>query len=917
MGTLQFDSDFWQDRLGNIPTKSLDTKLHLILSLVIYLSVSIRHLLTFIFTSEIQSVKDRAARFLGYTPTHTDPRGRFPAAYIFSLWLARCKSPVQREQILLMITPVAKAAVLADSDNVIKDVSLQIRIKDFTISGIRDLLDPSKLADKYRVLAPFFFELVYVFVASPNDYRNYHMEQKVDSESRGSVGEDEAAGDWADDPNEDYDEAGHPEAEPTSQWESFEGFSRNPIFAIILVISMLAFVRNRATNLLPLLLCLFFKISGTSTRVIRMLSNVGVCVSGRTAERLKERISQDAIRLGVALARSGQMFMTIFDNINIFLRKSQQRLTNRNSMIHATNVALFALKDVDPKAEDLQAKLDLRGERKRATVEDILPTNDDDVHMEQSFTALIAEIIVLYCPGSGEWKDRKEMLEAIEEMMPKDRPLDPSKTDALAFGVLDVNEGSKKGVIQVIDGIRERSTLSKTEWASKTRIIQGDWLTSNNFRNGRRIRKDDVNTYERMEYGDELSALFHHALQASHMLMQVHYGHAVRDPMSLAAHKGLLNRTWDVNKPNYAPSKSLIRHSLIARILHCVMVKNSFTLISQLQKWRPTLDEIKSLSAIICEEFATTTAAEQAKAANDDYMAHSIYFIQDALFFCKFEKSVSIADAGGVMRVLKYWALAFRGAGQHNYARECVEVLLRTKYEMTDALRLAREQSWFYNRWGIYGRSIAADLYLEQNNYWVKRVFIAGGNGVTIEYIIAKGSASVEAFREISHLVASFFGDSDRSRRHKEVAFQDDIRTLIEEMVRLKAHVVSPEGHFVPAAPKPPRKNKKGTTAPATASEPRSAIFDVMVEGAQIWQSKFKEFLRNTTWDPKLGYPLVKERTAARDTRLLTGTILDSINENPIAFDGYDDLHGDEIGRGGMGAGALGGGDEFSGGPEV
>ncbi|KAJ7474784.1 hypothetical protein FB451DRAFT_1464823 [Mycena latifolia] len=610
--------------------------------------------------------------------------------------------------------------VLEDSDRIISDMSLQIRIKDLTISHIRELLDPSKLAAKYRELAPFFFDLLYVFVTSPNEYRKYHMnrrsQEKKPSGPPAAGGADDA-GDWADDPNEDYDESGHPDAEPTSDWEGFQGFSRNPIFAIILAISMLAFVRNRATNHLPLLLCLFFKISGTSTRVVRMLSNVGICVSSRTAERLKERISEDAIQLAVALARSGKMFMTIFDNINIFLRKSQQRLTNRNSMIHATNVALFALEDVPPEAQDLKSKLDLRGQRKKATVEDILPTNDDDAHMEQSFIALIAEIIVLYCPGNGDWKDRSAMLQEIEKMMPKDRPLPPNKTDARPFGVLDVNEGSKKGVIAAVDGIRERSTLSKTEWASKTRIIQGDWLTSNNFRNGRRIRKDDINAYERKDYGDELSALFHHALQASHMLMKVHYGHAVRDPMSLAAHKGMLNRTWDINKPNYAASKSLIRHSLIARILHCVMVKNGFTLISQLKNWQPTLKELKELSAILFEEFATTTAAEKAKAANDDYVAHSVYFIRDALFFCKFEKSVSIADAGGVMRVLKYWALAFRGAGQHNYARECVEVIIRTKYEMTDALRLAREKSWFYNRRGIYGRSIAADLYLEQNNY--------------------------------------------------------------------------------------------------------------------------------------------------------------------------------------------------------
>ena len=76
---------------------------------------------------------------------------------------------------------------------------------------------------------------------------------------------------------------------------------------------------------------------------------------------------------------------------------------------------------------------------------------------------------------------------------------------------------------------------------------------------------------ERLDYTEEISALWHFALQATHMLMRAHYGRAGLDPTSLASHKGLLRRTWDVSKPNYAASKSLIRHSLIARILHIVM----------------------------------------------------------------------------------------------------------------------------------------------------------------------------------------------------------------------------------------------------------------------------------------------------------------------------------------------------------
>jgi hypothetical protein len=304
-----------------------------------------------------------------------------------------------------------------------------------------------------------------------------------------------------------------------------------------------------------------------------MLSNAGVCVSGRTVERLKSFISNDAIRLAAEFIRSGQLFFVIFDNVNLFVRKFQQRLTNLNTMIHATNCAVISVEgvQVDESAEDLKAYLALRGKRAKATIEDILPTPEDDAHILQAFQALMAEMLALYCPGSKQWKDRKEIMEGIERMMPSDRPLKASKTKAHPFGVFDVNEGSKKGIIQVLKAIQERSTLSEEEWSSKVRIIEGDWLTSSNLRAARRDRVDDVNSMERLEYPAELSALFHFALQASHAIIRAHYGHAVRDPSSLAAHKGLLHRTWDVNKPNYAAAKSLIRHSLIARVLHCVM----------------------------------------------------------------------------------------------------------------------------------------------------------------------------------------------------------------------------------------------------------------------------------------------------------------------------------------------------------
>ncbi|KAJ7688510.1 hypothetical protein B0H16DRAFT_1753086 [Mycena metata] len=226
---------------------------------------------------------------------------------------------------------------------------------------------------------------------------------------------------------------------------------------------------------------------------------------------------------------------------------------------------------------------------------------------------------------------------------------------------------------------------------------------------------------------------------------------------------------------------------------------------------------------------------------------------------------------------------------------DCAEVLIRWRYELPEKLRRALERSWFINRWGIRGRLIAADLYLEQLNFWVKCVCVASGAGVTVDYIIRKGSACVEAFRDVTHMVANFFGDPDRSRRSKGVKFNQDIEALVTEMQRLKFHKVRTIKHFVPAPPK--KAPKVAPKNPAPIQPPRSAIIDVFVKGAEEWNGKFTEFIKSTTYDPALGgYPPPASSDSGsgpRDTTLDTGTAFDN-TENPLTFDTLMDLHTSE-----------------------
>ncbi len=171
---------------------------------------------------------------------------------------------------------------------------------------------------------------------------------------------------------------------------------------------MMVFTKNKSTNALSIILRLFFSINGTSTHVMTMLANIGLSVSVRTVERLKERITEDAIELAIELVASGRLLGVIMDNINLYNTKFSQRITNRNTMIHATNTALIGVDEegIDIEgARALAAKLKLRGNRKDAKYADITLTAEDDKHMAKAFTNLISELVVRYCPNSGKWKN--------------------------------------------------------------------------------------------------------------------------------------------------------------------------------------------------------------------------------------------------------------------------------------------------------------------------------------------------------------------------------------------------------------------------------------------------------------------------------------------------------------------------------
>jgi len=182
--------------------------------------------------------------------------------------------------------------------------------------------------------------------------------------------------------------------------------------------------------------------------------------------------------------------------------------------------------------------------------------------MKLSFKALVVQFIVAYTPGSKLWEHYSEFRRHAADLMPKIRPLPVKKTETFPFGVFDVNEGSRKGVIDMMTLLQEKSGLSKADFSKKARIVQGDWLTVNNLRLAQALRSDDVDSMERIEYAIPLGALWHTGYNAVKNIVKTHRGEDVLiDPALLGCHKKVLDRTWDMNSPDFAAAKSLIRTS--------------------------------------------------------------------------------------------------------------------------------------------------------------------------------------------------------------------------------------------------------------------------------------------------------------------------------------------------------------------
>ncbi|KIJ35361.1 hypothetical protein M422DRAFT_180855, partial [Sphaerobolus stellatus SS14] len=458
------------------------------------------------------------------------------------------------------------------------------------------------------------------------------------------------------------------------------------------IISMMLYSRNRSANVFQLMYGLFLAGAGTSKRVIDTLCHMGLSVSYKTTQRALEGLTLRAKTQAQAFVKdSDRLSAVVYDNINITLRKANQRLDNMVQQLNATTCAVFSLPSKftrEKYGHFLSSAAQKRSPseiKENLTMDTLIPDEGLQARIDVAFTHNIRMILLNYAPRIRKNnKCSRKLRKDAAHKKPTVRSLGHEKTLFYPLPAIDEEEASVRGTINVVKHIFLKLLEFTLDLVDvECRLMVGDWLTIRNLRLMKVELEDERSNFLTMQWVKEASMPFHFQINGIHMLFRTHFGHAGdNDPASLDAHRRILRRsTIDTKKPEFNRGRELVEHSLIARILDC--------------------------ARFIYTTFARTEAAHQAIRANDHVLGHSILFIRDALYHWELAEAIRDGDV----------------AGLSNYANELLEMKQQYCYEFNVEFREIMESTWLVNRWGVKGRSIPTDLYLEHNNGFIK-VFI-------------------------------------------------------------------------------------------------------------------------------------------------------------------------------------------------
>ncbi|CAA7263909.1 unnamed protein product [Cyclocybe aegerita] len=290
------------------------------------------------------------------------PNSTYAPASIMAAWAKNAPSVEASKELDLVTTKTAAEIMVKESTKAYHDPELRLSASGLDIPYLTTNFGLNKIQKTYSQLLPCLTLLLTTLLTAENDYERWKGSPK------------------------------HRKQEMADK-------------ILVVIISMLLFFRNCATNAFQLVMGVFLSSSGASRRIIDTFNHMGLSVSYQTIQNALRSLSQDAkIQAQNFVQKSNHLWAVVYDNINFTLRTTSQRLDSATHQINATTLAVFSL----PKKftqEAYAAALSIAEGRKQAnlcqnlTLESLQPTEEHHAHALSAFKHAVRSILLTCLPG--------------------------------------------------------------------------------------------------------------------------------------------------------------------------------------------------------------------------------------------------------------------------------------------------------------------------------------------------------------------------------------------------------------------------------------------------------------------------------------------------------------------------------------
>ncbi|KAL9935120.1 hypothetical protein V8E36_006196 [Tilletia maclaganii] len=533
---------------------------------------------------------------------------------------------------------------------------------------------------------------------------------------------------------------------------------------------------NRKANRFQMTMGVFFALLRGPTLEHRVLNHFGFAVSACTASRAMEAVSLRAARKGRELLQaSPNRTVFLFDNVNVYIRHSVQRITNSNTSAALTSRTLFNLPpDVEPVSRQDLASL-TRLDRASASVALLLQDNTNADGRGAGFVERAAAIhiaaallpLLKIAP-----QHRHTLVSSLHR-----RQLSTHKTTVVPLKLLNVNEGTVDGTKRAL--ATTAAELRLHDSSSSTLLVAGDLLTVMNVHAAQYAARWEETETDQLQHIYPVAGPWHLLLNWVYMMFKT-YASAERSS-SLERLRQALGRgktALNMDRPQFEEGWHLLMHVWQGRLL--AAREHDLQLAGQrFEKWAPNTDEFLKAVAVLYKNHFSPSALAAARDHNDNDRATSILFLRDGVLGLEYENAIRAGDVGRMAEAERSLCLAFYGAGQTKYGAMLLDRALIDKElpKLARSLRAAQLVN-------IHGRDNGwqgADHFQELLNRRLKMFNVSH----SAEQAISRFEDRVSAFVAVGQTLVSQLQRAldlcAAPPRKKRVVLVEDVRLLADD----------------------------------------------------------------------------------------------------------------------------------------